>query len=206
MLIYKVTNNINGKIYIGMTTLSLSERMKEHSKKFRLGVRRQAFYSALHKYGWDNFTWEAIEEVSIREDLIEMEKLYIEHYKSTKKSHGYNETSGGDGVICGESKKYYKVINSNGEIIVVHGWKEFCRNNGLNEGALQNTLVPYKQRYTKKDGTVSTYIKTSTQHKGFKLLGRFNDYPGREYTQVSGNGRYPVLQQDNDIVSSCGRP
>ena len=57
MLIYKVTNTTNTKVYIGMTTLTLEERKKEHYKKFRLNLRDQSFYAALHKYGWDSFAW-----------------------------------------------------------------------------------------------------------------------------------------------------
>ena len=174
-----------------MTTLSLEERKKEHFKKFRQKSRGQAFYSALHKYGWDNFTWEVLEYVENRDDLIVMEELYIEHYQTTKKKYGYNMTLGGDGVISGEYQKYYLIKTPEGEEIVVKGWKEFCRDNKLNEGCLQSTLTPYISRYTKRDGTVSEYHLISHQHKGFKLLGKFNDYPGREYTQASGNGRCP---------------
>ena len=192
MLIYKVTNNVNNKVYIGMTTLTLDERKYEHFKKFRQKSRGQAFYAALHKYGWENFSWEVIETVKNREDLVLMEEMYIDHYKSTSKCNGYNMTSGGDGVIRGEYKKYYLVQTPENEVVVVHGWKEFCRANNLNEGSLNHTLVPYTARYTKRDGTISTYVKTSTHHKGFKLLGKFNDYPGREYTQASGNGARPT--------------
>jgi hypothetical protein len=119
------------------------------------------------------------------------EKYYIATMKSNNPEFGYNITDGGDGVIYDWNRTTFEVMTPAGDSIIVRGWKQFCRENGLNEGALHNTLSPYTQKYTKKDGTVSVYVTTSSQHRGFRLLARFNDYPGREYTQASGNGEYP---------------
>jgi hypothetical protein len=200
MLIYKVENLIDGKVYIGATTLKLSERKAEHFKKFRAKSRNHLFYQALHAYGWDNFVWTEIARYDTREELMEAEKTFISSYKSNDPIYGYNITDGGDGVIYDGNRVSFEVLTPNGDIIVVRGWKQFCRDNNLNEGALHNTLHPYTRKYIKQDGSISYYTSVSSQHRGFKLLGRFNDYPGREYTQASGNGEHPESLQDGDIV------
>ena len=63
MLIYKVTNNINGQIYIGQTTLSLEQRKYKHEQESRSKYRKTVkFHNALLKYGFSNFTWEILKE------------------------------------------------------------------------------------------------------------------------------------------------
>ena len=61
MLIYKVTNKINGYIYIGQTSLTLEQRKWRHEHE-SINVRRKTvkFHNALSKYGFDNFVWEII--------------------------------------------------------------------------------------------------------------------------------------------------
>ena len=90
--IYKVINNINGKIYIGKTTRTIKERWKEHLET--MNYKRNKFYNALNKYKIDNFTIEEIEECDDN-ILNEREIYWINFYNSYK--NGYNSTGGGDG-------------------------------------------------------------------------------------------------------------
>ncbi len=200
MLVYKVENKTNKKCYIGATTLTLDQRKAEHLKKFRSKSRNHLFYKALHSHGWDTFEWSILESFSDRTKLMAAEKIYIALFKSNEAQYGYNMTSGGDGVIMDANRVTFEVMTPSGDIVIVRGWKQFCRDNGLNEGALHYTLFPYTRKYVKQDGSVSVYKSVSSQHRGFKLLARFNDYPGREYTQASGNGEHPESLQDDDIV------
>jgi hypothetical protein len=200
MLIYSVTNKIDGKVYIGATTLDLDDRKAEHFKKFRNKSRNHLFYQALHEFGWDNFTWDVVKYYDKRDDLMLAEKWFIAKYKSNNPEYGYNITDGGDGVIYDGNRVSFEVLTPSGDVIIVRGWKQFCRDNDLNEGSLHNTLYPYERKYTKKDGSISIYTTVCSHHRGFKLLGRFNDYPGGEYTQASGNGAHPESLQDDDIV------
>ena len=91
--IYKITNTVNNKVYIGKTELSIEKRFKEHcrdSQKIR--YEKRPLYSAMRKYGIENFTIEKIEETN---NPIERECYWIDYFNSFK--NGYNATLGGDG-------------------------------------------------------------------------------------------------------------
>ena len=87
--IYKVTNKINGKVYIGQS-VDIGRRWREH-----MTTKDDIyFHKAIQKYGVENFEWEVIEQCK-KKDLDEREIYWIEYYDSFNK--GYNCTKGGDG-------------------------------------------------------------------------------------------------------------
>lgn len=93
--IYKITNDINNKVYIGKTEWSIEKRFKEHLRDANKQYRQnRPLYRAIHKYGQEHFSVEEIEEVS-NELLDEREQYWIEYYHSYH--FGYNGTKGGDG-------------------------------------------------------------------------------------------------------------
>lgn len=87
--IYKTTNLINNKIYIG----------KKVSKKFANYYKGSGklIKAAILKYGEENFICELLESCETNEELNDREKFYIKLYNSRDKSIGYNISSGGDG-------------------------------------------------------------------------------------------------------------
>lgn len=94
MIVYKATNKINGKVYIGITTKTLKHRISIHKKDSK--TKNTYFYKAIKKYGFDNFIWEEIDTASSIEELHDKEIYYIKHYDSfDNKEKGYNTTSGG---------------------------------------------------------------------------------------------------------------
>ena len=93
--IYKITNKINGKVYVGQTNRGLETRWREH--KSRAGCHYTShLYSAIDKYGIDNFIFEKIEEIA-EEYLDEKERFWISYYDSNNPQKGYNLTIGGQG-------------------------------------------------------------------------------------------------------------
>lgn len=84
--IYKITNLINGKIYIGLTTRIVETRWKEHLRG------SQEIDNAIVEYGKDNFIIETIEECS-EEEVDDREIYWIKYYNSY--NDGYNRTLGG---------------------------------------------------------------------------------------------------------------
>lgn len=95
--IYKITNKVNGKIYIGQSR-NITNRWEVHKTKARLspGSQGAATYlaNAMRKHGIDNFYYEVIEKCKIKE-LDEKERYWIEHFNSCNHEIGYNQTSGG---------------------------------------------------------------------------------------------------------------
>lgn len=95
--VYKITNLINQKSYIGKTIYSIEKRWKEHCRDYKkLECRERPLYRAMNKYGLENFSIKLIEEVDIK-NLSEREIYWIEYYHTF--SNGYNATLGGDGKV-----------------------------------------------------------------------------------------------------------
>lgn len=104
--IYKITNTINNKIYIGKS-VNIKERWQQHlfdafcsEEKWQANKRKEQtpIHKALRKYGKDAFTWEIIEECS-KDELNQKEIFWINYYNSFH--NGYNMTKGGDGYSNG---------------------------------------------------------------------------------------------------------
>lgn len=96
--IYKVTNQINGKSYIGKKHGNITET----KKYFGSGI---AIKEAIEKYGQENFIKEILEIVD-GYDLNERERYWIEYYNTY--GNGYNMTVGGDGSNGFEGRKHTK--------------------------------------------------------------------------------------------------
>ena len=106
MIIYKATNLINDKIYIGLTTKSLEHRISVHKKDSKR--HNTYFYQAIRKYGFENFKWEVVDTAITMEELEEKERYYIKLYGSfDNKEIGYNTQSGGNNLyeITKEQRK-----------------------------------------------------------------------------------------------------
>ena len=95
--IYKITNKINGKSYIGQTIQNVKERFYQHcATKCSQAVLNMVIHKAITKYGKSNFTIEVIEEVESA-NLNDRERYWIRYYNSY--NNGYNSTEGGqDGI------------------------------------------------------------------------------------------------------------
>lgn len=102
-IIYKITNNINGKVYIGQTIHSFQERYDGHIKNTRNAHLRRA----ISRYGEDAFVVdETLDAAETKEELDRKEQYYIALYKSNQKRYGYNLMSGGhNGQHAEESKR-----------------------------------------------------------------------------------------------------
>ena len=95
-LIYKITNLVNGKAYIGKTSKTLDQRFAEHkTEAFRSRAEKRPLYSAMRKYGIENFKIELIED-NLSDDIVNEREVYWIRFYQTY-CNGYNATIGGDG-------------------------------------------------------------------------------------------------------------
>lgn len=107
--IYLITNQVNGKQYVGQTRLTLESRFKSHCRKDK--IESMAIRAAINKYGKENFTIELLEETT---DLDDRETYYIEKYDTYK--NGYNNTIGGGSqniAVTPEVKEKLSVAGKN---------------------------------------------------------------------------------------------
>ena len=96
MIIYKITNLINNKVYIGLTTKSLTYRWSRHLTEGRNLKNQKPLYRAIRKYGKGNFQIEEIDSAPDIKTLGELERYYIKCFNSEDPKFGYNLTSGGE--------------------------------------------------------------------------------------------------------------
>lgn len=146
--IYKITNKVNGKIYIGKTLKTIEGRWKDHVEDYqRPRFEKRPLYSAMKKYGVENFSVEEVEECS-SEILSEREIYWIDFYDSFRS--GYNATKGGDGkpfIDEQEILKLWKDGKSLKDIAEVIGHSraqtsQLLRNNGiLSEDIIKRAII-----------------------------------------------------------------
>jgi predicted GIY-YIG superfamily endonuclease len=106
LIIYKITNKTNGKVYIGKTKRSLEARWKQHCRDAfdgRFWTKGKLQY-AIQEFGADAFTVEQIDVAASNDETNEKEMYWIKHYNSIET--GYNTSPGGR-----NGGHYQKVIN-----------------------------------------------------------------------------------------------
>lgn len=112
-IIYLIKNNVDGKVYVGVTTkkngfkgrynckgkgiervYNFHKNLKSHQKLYN-----EHLYNSILKYGFD--AWDINETLEIcytKEELMARERYWIKFYDSNNPQYGYNNTSGGDGL------------------------------------------------------------------------------------------------------------
>lgn len=100
MIIYKITNLVNNKVYIGQTVNSFNQRYSGAGvgveRITHLKATNEHLLRAIGKYGTKNFKVEIIEQCNTVEELNSRETYYIELYDSNNDEKGYNKLGGGD--------------------------------------------------------------------------------------------------------------
>lgn len=146
VIIYKITNTVDGKAYVGQTTKTFEERYNDDGKWW-VGTQNCYLKSSAAKHGHENFTVEILEkDVKTIEELNDLETFYIKKY-NTLIPNGYNFCYGphnhirtdayGDRCAAGRrDEKTYKFKSPSGEIFEVINLSRFCREHKLTNGLM----------------------------------------------------------------------
>ena len=119
MVIYKITNLVNNKVYIGQTQNTFNRRYGGRG----VGVERvlnyyeaqgnsrnEHLYNSINKYGVDKFKVEILCSCSSLDELNEREEYYIDLHHANNYSKGYNVLKGGDNRSWGFNQKLRKIL------------------------------------------------------------------------------------------------
>lgn len=98
-IVYKITNLLNHKIYIGQTAQPLGKRRQDHIKYAFRRNSQQAIHRAMRKHGIDHFLFEILLYCFSKDHMDQQEIEIIRLLNSKSKHIGYNMTDGGEGTL-----------------------------------------------------------------------------------------------------------
>lgn len=104
--VYLHTNMVNGKMYVGITSIKPEDRW---SKGY---TKRQKIYKAIQKYGWDQFDHRVLVDNLTREEAEEIEQILIHDLMTQDDRYGYNIANGGR-VHCMSEETKRKISEAN---------------------------------------------------------------------------------------------
>jgi len=215
MIIYKVTNIINNKSYIGQTQFSLEQRKRSHIIEGRND--NLYFHNALKKYGDEKFNWSVIESCENKEELDEMEFHYIKQY-NTISPNGYNLTYGGEGShgrkLSNETiekiRKSLKGKKRSKESIEKQSKAQLGRipwNKGLSkESNISLMVISEKTKSNHNSGKIKCYlsnrkgVKLTEEHKQkirLNQIGENNSFYGKKHDQEIIKNTMSHFGEDN---------
>jgi len=181
--LYRITNLLSDKVYIGQTVNS-GRRWSDH-KWLSRRKPEQYIHNAMNKYGIENFLFEVIAECKLPDDANESEKQLIVQYDSRNPEKGYNLAPGGEtawntGLPTKQQPMYgkhhsensrKKISESNIGKLNPHSeeWKEKVSNALFGHEVSDKTKEKIKNKQINKCKSEITKKKMSDSHK--KLVG-----------------------------------
>ena len=192
MIIYKTTNLVNGKIYIGQDSKN-NHNYLGSGKLLKL---------AIEKYGEKNFKKEILEQCETIKELDEREKYWIGEFNSTDKKIGYNLTNGGQtGWMTGmkhseETKKNYS-LNRKGLLI--------GERNGMHGKKHSDTSKQKmgREQFGDKNGMYGKHHTEETKNKmSEKLSGDKNPFYGKKHSEDSKKKMSEIAKKRNGSPTS----
>jgi hypothetical protein len=171
-IIYKITNQVNEKVYIGQTVKTLERRKERHIRDAMLGSGC-AVHRAIRKYGIENFRFETLFYCLSKEEMDQKEIETIKVMR-TKSPAGYNLTDGGEGgcgqVVSAETREKRRISQTGRKASDETREKMRVRMTGLNlsdETKLKMSKVHIGNKYNLgRKATLETRIKLSLAKKG----------------------------------------
>lgn len=187
--IYKITNLINGKIYIGQTIQQIEKRWQSHF--CRISKPDGVLGKAINKYGKSNFKKEILETIynEKRKSLVEQlninEIYYIGFYKSSERKFGYNFKKGGDNNLKFSHSDLSKQMMS------------------VNKKALMNELKRKHYSDAKKGSKNTMYGKSGTSSPVAKPVSQYTKTGEWIADFISATEASKILGISQKNISTC---
>lgn len=131
MFIYKITNNVNGMVYIGRTKC-VYKRWRQHCYYARRGLTDCKLYEAIREFGQENFTVKTIDHAVTKDEADEKEMFWIKHYNAIEE--GYNTSPGGKN---GGHRRKVKAVESG---LVFDTIVEAAKHYGVTNNAIRQVV------------------------------------------------------------------
>ena len=183
--IYKITNTLNGKVYIGQSK-NISQRWKAHRTRYQ--TEDSLLYRAMRKYGIENFTFEVIEECDI-DQLNDREIYWIAYYQANNCEKGYNLTIGGAAITS--SKLQEKEVQ---EII------KLLQNTGISQDKIAKQFN-VDQKTISNINTGETWLQKDVIYP-IRSVGFANKFRGQVQITEEDRKKY----EKGNVCIICGKP
>lgn len=100
MIVYRIKNKQNDKLYFGITKCSLKKRWSEHKCKSKTG--KSHLHNAMRKYGIDSFDIDMVKICDNEDEMYSLEIDLIKKHKTNNPKYGYNNSIGGEKSSLGK--------------------------------------------------------------------------------------------------------
>lgn len=205
--IYKITCNVNNKVYIGKA-INIRDRINNHKNVKRKSKGMFYFQYALLKYGWESFSVDILEIVENfdklrdNESLLKREAHYIELFDSTNTEKGYNRckfSTDATGIPCSQETKI-KIGNANRGRFVSAETKEKLSVSHLGK------IVSEETRKKMGDMSRGNQHRLGTKHSEEVKRKMSESRVGKQHTEESKKKmRKPKVKRENLGKSFLGR-
>ena len=212
-LIYKISNTINDKVYIGQTIRGLESRFARHIHDAEKNPQTEnKFHRAINKYGKDKFFIEEIDEAKTQEELNTKEKFWIKQYNSIEA--GYNTAEGGEGGNTYKGRSAEQMQETKAKLSKAN----FGRNNGMSNQVKAKNIKTNKEYFFDTLGECLKFLGIAS--KGIvmsRVNGKCNTlwrnewmfaYEDKDYATFHEfhydpscrNGTKVFLKKDNEVL------
>ena len=189
--IYKHTNKINGKVYIGQTCQKPESRWRQGE-----GYKNSPkFYAAIQKYGWDSFDHEIITTTDSIEKANQLEISLIAQFKANSSDFGYNLQEGGMNGLHSKETKQKMRLNQLGANNSFYGHKHSEATKAL----ISQSERGYKHHHAKKVKCLETGKVFDTLTEAALWCNGSSNFRGKISEVCQGKrlsaGKHPITQQ-----------
>lgn len=102
--VYKITDKTNNKVYIGVTSQDIENRLKGHISKAEGGSTLK-LHKMIMEHGKENFVVSRLEITTDNKVAPELEKKYVKLFQSNNPDYGYNTSEGGEYIMITEAMR-----------------------------------------------------------------------------------------------------